>query len=72
PVKKEGYLKLNLDDDVEVTLNEKPVEWKKDFPLALTPGEYSLTLKKPGFAQINQHIVIAEGETAVINAKTQK
>ncbi|OGQ33756.1 MAG: hypothetical protein A3F16_00335 [Deltaproteobacteria bacterium RIFCSPHIGHO2_12_FULL_43_9] len=64
-----GFLRLNVDDDVQVEIDGILYNWRERGDARLSPGSYKLILRKPGFPPLNSTIRIKDGETAVINAK---
>lgn len=64
-----GFLKLNVDADVQVEIDGILYNWRESGEAKLSPGSYKIILRKPGFPQLNSTIKIKDGETAVINAK---
>ena len=61
-------LLLNIDRDVRVQLDGKNIENPHKGLIDVDPGEYQLTLLKPGFEQKSQMISIQKGEVTIINA----
>lgn len=72
PQQKMGFVKLNVDYDVEVEIDGKFYDWQKENTAKLGVGTHRVTLKKPGFSPINNLVVVKAGETAVVNAKIQQ
>lgn len=64
-----GFLKLNVDDDVQVEIDGILYNWRESGDAKLSPGSYKIILKKPGYPQLNSTIKINDGETAIINTK---
>lgn len=60
PVERRQRIHFELPEDVEVSLNERPIDPKKN--LSVLPGQYRLTLLKKGFRPITQTIQVREGE----------
>lgn len=64
-----GFLKINVDDDVQVEIDGILYNWKESGDAKLSPGTYKIVLRKPGFPHLSSTIRIKNGETAVINTK---
>jgi len=65
-----GKVRFNVNDDVWVYLDGKRIE-NLNTPTELKAGIHEIELLRPGYGPIKSTILVKEGETTVINSKTQ-